>query len=178
MKICPKCKKTYTDDFSFCNICGCNLNQYKSSNVSNKSVLLTLIIIAIVVVVGGVFVISEQIRMGNTRQAIEDYKDNKALQEYRNTPTKYDIKVNSGWTTEISGNYIYIRGTVTNTSASKTISYFEVEAKFYDKYGSVIDSDWTNDGDDLAPGESRKFEIMHKYSSEEQDITLSIKNVS
>ncbi len=66
---------------------------------------------------------------------------------------------------------------MTNTSLSKTISYFEVEAKFYDDYGNVIDSDWTNDSKDLEPGDTRQFEIMHRYNSDEKDIRLSIKDV-
>lgn len=177
MKICPKCKKTYTDDFAFCNNCGCSLEQQKIPITQNKNMLLAIIIVAIVAVVGIGFAITEQKKLSDTRKEIEDYKYNKVLEEYRNTPTTSDIRVNSDWTTEISGNYIYIKGTVTNTSYSKTISYFEVEAKFYDKYGNVIDSDWTNDGKDLAPGESRKFEIMHIYSSDEQTIKLSIKDV-
>lgn len=41
------------------------------------------------------------------------------------------------------GNYIYIPGSVTNVSFGKMISYFEVEAKFCDSKGKVIDSDWT-----------------------------------
>ena len=76
-----------------------------------------------------------------------------------------------------SGSYIYIKGSVTNVSRSKTIRYFEVEAKFCDNSGKVIDSDWTNDSEDLEPGETRKFEIMHKYSKDEKDIRLSVKDV-
>lgn len=177
MKICPRCKKTYADEFSFCNTCGCGLEQPKVPITKNKNMMVAIIIVALVAIVGIGFAITEQKKISDTRKEIEDYKYNKALEEYRNTPTTSDIKVNSDWTTEKSGNYIYIKGTVTNTSYSKTISYYEVEAKFYDSYGKVIDSDWTNDGKDLDPGESRKFEIMHKYSSDEKDIKLSIKDV-
>lgn len=177
MKVCPKCKKTYVDDFGFCNTCGCSLELQKVPITKNKNILTAIIIVAIVAIIGIGLVVLEQKKINDTRKEIEDYKYNKVLEEYRNTPTASDIRVNSDWTIEKSGNYIYIKGTVTNTSHSKTISYFEVEAKFYDKYGNVIDSDWTNDGDDLAPGESRKFEIMHKYSSDEKDIKLSIKDV-
>ena len=122
--------------------------------------------------------ILEQNKIQDTRQTIEDYKYKKALQEYKSKPTISDIRVNSEWTTEKSGNYIYIKGSVTNTSVSKTISYFEVEAKFYDSNEKVIDSDWTNDGEELEPGETRQFEIMHKYNSSEKDIRLYIKEVN
>jgi hypothetical protein len=177
MKICPKCRKTYADDFAFCSTCGCGLEQQEIPINQNKNLSHAIIIVALIVIVCIGFALSEQKKISDTRKEIENYKYNKAFEEYMNTPTTADIKVGRDWTTEKSGNYIYIKGTVTNTSYSKTISYFEVEAKFYDRYGNVIDSDWTNDGKDLAPGESRRFEIMHRYSPDEQDIKLSIKDV-
>lgn len=178
MKICPKCKKVYADNFSFCSICGCSLEPQKTAAIRSKKLFISIIIVAFVAVIGIGLTITEQKKINDTRKEIEDYKYNKALEEYRNTPTKFDMKINNNWTTTISGNYIYIKGTVTNTSTSKTINYFEVEAKFYDSHGNVINSDWTNDGEELGPGESRKFEIMHKYSSDEKDIRLFIKDVS
>lgn len=175
MKICPKCNRTYAEEFSFCNTCGCNLEMPKKSN---KNTTIAIVIVAIVAVLGIGITVSEQKKMKETRQEIEDYKYNKALQEYRSIPTTSDLRVNSDWTTEKSRNYIYIKGSVTNISSSKTISYFKIEAKFYDQYGKVIDSDWTNDGDDLGPGETRQFEIMHKYNNDEVDIKLSVAEVN
>jgi len=43
-----------------------------------------------------------------------------------------------------------------------------------DKNGQVLDSDYTNDGLVLSPGEMREFEIMHKYRSEYEKYNLSI----
>ena len=176
MKVCPNCKNTSSDDLSFCSICGNRLKQQKTP-IKNIYMSIAISAIVIIVIIGIGFTISEQKKISDTKKEIKDYKYHKALEEYRNTPTTSDIRINRNWTTEKSGNYIYIKGTVTNTSASKTISYFEVEAKFYNKYGNVIDSEWTNDGDDLSPGESRKFEIMHKCNSDETDIKLLIKEV-
>ncbi len=181
MKECPKCHKVYNDEYSFCNICGIGLqnkNDIKEYANKNKNMILAVLIVGIVAILGIGITLSEQKKMQDTKQAIEDYKYEKAVQEYKSTPTTSDIKINSDWETERDGNYIYIRGSVTNVSSSKTISYFEVEAKFYDSKGNVIDSDWTNDGDELEPNETRKFEIMHKYDSSYDDIRLFIKDVN
>lgn len=179
MKICPKCKKKYVDDFSFCNYCGCELDYQKIPYAINRNIVLAIIIVAVVAIGGIGFAILGMKNISDIRKDIVDSKYNKALEMSMNTPTTSDIIINDDWVTErdIDYGYIYITGTVTNTSYSKTIGYYAVEAKFYDKYGNVIDSDWTNDGQDLAPGESRKFRIMHKYSSDEKDIKLSIKDV-
>lgn len=182
MKKCPKCNKSYNDEFSFCNSCGeklidNNATVIKNTLVGKRNIIIGIAVVIVVAVIGIGITISEQKKMSDTKQAIEDYKYEKAVQEYKSTPTTSDLRVNSDWTQKKSGNYIYINGSVTNTSSSKTISYFEVEAKFYDSKGNVIDSDWTNDGDELEPGESRNFEIMHKYDSSVDDIRLSVKDV-
>lgn len=177
MKICPKCKRTYQDEYQFCTVCGCNLENKKTHKWHNKrNMLIGMIVVSIAIVCTG-FTISEQKKISDTRKMVENRKNEKALEEYRNTPTKSDLKVNNDWTTEKSGSYIYIKGSVTNVSRSKTIRYFEVEAKFCDNSGNVIDSDWTNDSEELELGETRKFEIMHKYSKDEKDICLSVKEV-
>lgn len=171
MKKCPKCNKLYADEFSFCNTCGCSLEKH------NRNVNIAVIIIAIVAILGIGLALLEQSKMNQTRKDIENYKYSKSLQEYRNTPTISDLTINSNWTTDHRGNYVYIKGTVTNNSSSKTISYFKIMAKFYDSYGNVINSDWTNDGDDLSPGETRPFEIMHRYDTNEVNIKLLVDEV-
>jgi len=183
MKKCPKCNKLYNDDFSFCNTCGeklldDNATIIKNMVIEKRDIFIGIIIVVAVAIIGIGITISEQKKMSDAKQAIEDYKYEKAVQEYKSSPTTSDLRVNSDWTQKKSGNYIYINGSVTNTSSSKIINYFEVEAKFYDSKGNVIDSDWTNDGDKLEPGESRKFEIMHKYDSSVDAIRLSIKDVN
>ena len=183
MKICTKCKKIYNEEFSYCNVCGeilidDNTTRMKNLIQEKRNVIIGIGVVLLVAILGIGITISEQKKMNDIKQAKEDYKYEKKVQEYKSTPTTSDLKVNSDWTQKKSGNYIYINGSVTNTSSSKTISYFEVEAKFYDSKGNVIDSDWTNDGADLEPGESRKFEIMHKYDSNVNDIRLSIKDVN
>lgn len=181
MKECPKCYKKYNDEYSFCNSCGVELqNKVNVKDYTNKNmnVIMAVVVVGLVAILGLGITLSEQKKMQDTKQAIEDYKYEKIVQEYKSTPTTSDIRVNSDWNWKIDGNYIYICGSVTNTSSSKTISYFEVEAKFYDNKGNVIDSDWTNDSEDLEPNETRQFEIMHRYNSGYKNIRLSIKEVN
>lgn len=178
MKVCPKCKKLFSDDFSFCDTCGFGLVERRKGFAWNKGTILALVVVVIVAAIGIGLAVSQQMAINDNKREIEQYKYNKELQEYLNTPTTSDLRINSNWTTEKERNYIYIRGSVTNTSLNKTISYFAVEAKFYDMFGDIIDTDWTNDGTDLAPGETRQFEIMHKYNSDEKDIKLFVKDVS
>ncbi len=174
MKICPKCKKSFSDEYSFCNNCGCGL--VERSKIDSRMLIAIggLVLVAILTI--GVSV-SEKGKIEKNKRDIENYKYKKAVEEYKSTPSTYDLIVNGDWTQEKDGNYIYIKGSVTNISTSKTISYYEVEAKFYDGMGNVIDSDWTNDSRDLEPGETRQFEMMHKYNSDEKKTILSVKEV-
>ena len=65
-----------------------------------------------------------------------------------------------------SGNYAYITGTVTNTGTYQ-IKYVKVRAACKDRSGNVIDTDWTYavDSSWLNPGESKRFEMMVKDTS-------------
>lgn len=177
MSKCPNCKKEYQDNFDYCLICGSKLQ--KTERIQKlKSVFIVIIgVIAVIVFIIGLTFINS-VNISNAKQEIEDNKYQNALQEQLSKPSIFDLQVNNGWTKEKDGNYIYIKGTVTNISSSKTISYFEVGAKFYDSRGNVVDSDYTNDGTDLNPGETRKFEIMHKYDSSEIKVKLTIQKVS
>lgn len=182
MKKCHKCSTKYTDEFEFCTICGAylkkvSLNDVKERFLSNKTGVIAIIIL-IVATSGIGMTLLEKKKMNDARKAIEEYKYEKAIAEYKATPITSDLKINSDWTQEKRGGYIYIKGSVTNVSRSKTISYFKVEAKFYDNKGKMIDSDWTNDATDLEPSETRKFEIMYKYDTNIYDIGLSVKEVS
>lgn len=177
MRKCLNCKKEYQGNFDYCIICGSKL-QIAERIQKTKGIYIAIIsvISVIVIILGYTFVNS--VNISNTKQEIKANKYSNALQEQLSKPSTFDLRVNSGWTKEKDGNYIYIKGSVTNISSTKTISYFEVGAKFYDSRGNVIDSDYTNDGTDLSPGETRKFEIMHKYDSSEKDVILTIQKVS
>jgi hypothetical protein len=127
---------------------------------SNK--LLVPIIAGIVICAAVISIVAfEASKVYSIRQEKETAQMRRQLEEYLATPTTSDLLVNDT-SDRTKGNYVYITGSVTNTSSTKTISYFEVGVKFYNSSGSVVDSDWTNDATDLKPGETRQFEIMHK----------------
>lgn len=174
IKKCIKCNKFVLKDSNFCITCGSELR-----TINKNEIRQALAIGAIVAIAGCVFSIFlvEQKRINDTHNSIEQYQYEKIKADYESTPTISDLKINPGWTNRKDGNYVYISGSVTNTSDTKTISYFEVEAKFINSNGDVIDSDWTNDSKDLEPGETRQFEIMHRYNSNSSKIRLLVKEV-
>ena len=130
----------------------------------------------IVVFILGYFII-EHIKFNEARKDIEDYKIQKFIDEQRTAVNTWDLDIEDGWTWEKDGNYIYIRGSVKNVG-DDTISYFAVNADFLNADGDVIDSDWTNDGYELEPNESRKFEIMPEYDSSYKKVKLEVSEVS
>ena len=73
---------------------------------------------------------------------------------------KAKVGVPKGWKWEYENDYDYVRGSVKNAS-SRTVSYWKVTARFLDKKGNIIDSDYTNSGETLLPGAAKRFEIMH-----------------
>ena len=64
------------------------------------------------------------------------------------------------------GSYTYCTGTITNTGTYQ-IKFVRVKGVFKDRYGQVIDTDWTYavDSSWLDPGESNSFEMMIKDES-------------
>jgi hypothetical protein len=75
------------------------------------------------------------------------------------------------------GNYSHVRGRVTNTG-DRTASYFSVTAQYKDANGKVLDTAYTNSGQDLGPGISKEFDIMHKTSSEYASVSVAVDKVS
>jgi hypothetical protein len=140
---------------------------------------ISFIVLGIVVVLGVVgYIIAENNRMQNIRDDIDSYYLQKELDELLSKPSTFDLQIQSGWTTRKSGNYTYIEGSVKNISDDKTISYYKITARFYDSSGNVIDSDWTNGSQDLRPGDSVQFDIMHEYDYRVSDIKLVVDEVS
>ena len=110
-------------------------------------------------IVGGS--VHELSQVKSQKDAIEQSKYDRALQEYLSTPTTGDLTILSDWTTRTSRNYLY----------------YEIGVKFLDRSGNVVDTDWTN-GTDLDAGDSQRFEIMHKKDISYSNIRLYIKEVS
>ena len=92
--------------------------------------------------------------------------------EYNDIFSSKKLVIQSGHKLKIDGDYAYITGRVKNVS-DKPISYFEIRVDYLDDDGNVLDSDYTNDGLKLNPGEQRSFEIMSKVDSF-KDYSLSI----
>lgn len=168
-----KCSKQYDDSFVFCPDCGERLSP-SAPKISKRNALLIVCIAAALLIIGGS--VHELSQVKSQKDAIEQSKYDRALQEYLSTPTTGDLTILSDWTTRTSRNYLYIEGTVKNTS-SKDVRYYEIGVKFLDRSGNVVDTDWTN-GTDLDAGDSQRFEIMHKKDISYSNIRLYIKEVS
>lgn len=80
----------------------------------------------------------------------------------RQPARRLEIVKSSG---EIDRPWITVTGTIKNTGTLPA-SYVKVRVDFVNTAGEVQDSDWTFavDSSPLHPGQSRNFEIMHRYT--------------
>lgn len=71
--------------------------------------------------------------------------------------------------------YTVLNGTVTN-KGTRTYDFIEIKGSFKDRYGSVVDTDWTYavGSEGLAPGESTTFRmsVPRDYSITDCSITI------
>ncbi|MCB0395923.1 MAG: FxLYD domain-containing protein, partial [Flavobacteriales bacterium] len=58
-----------------------------------------------------------------------------------------------------------------------TIRYFKIKAYYLDDYGNVLDTDIDNDLEDLLPGMSKEFEIMHKNNPDYDRVRVEVDEV-
>ena len=178
MKQCLKCHKQYGDDFDYCSIClfigFCSESHRKS--LSKKHICI-IIACCLLLVCGIGYSIHENAKLDNIKQTMKTDQMNEEIEDLASKPLTSDLKIESGWTWRVDGDYIYIDGSVKNIS-EKTIDYFEVGASFLDSNGNVLDSDYTNNAQPLLPNTSRKFEIMHKHDSNYNKVSLCIQKVS
>ena len=87
-------------------------------------------------------------------------------------PTRI-LEIQEGWNFSIRGDYSYTNGRVKNTGET-TVTYFEVTAEYLDADGNVLDTDYTNCGENVRPRNMKEFEIMHKHSKEYKKIRLFV----
>jgi len=114
-------------------------------------------------------------KLEEERRMDEEY--NKKFQErYEKIHPERKLSIQEGWKVTVEGNYCYIQGRVKNVSDT-AITYFEVRADYLDADENVLDSNYTNDGLHLNPGDMREFEIMHKYSEDYKKYRISIGKV-
>ena len=173
MKKCKKCREVYDDNHIFCSKCGNKLSS--ETSISQPRKVQIFIVVGLLVVFLLLLIGHESIQFRNQKQEIAEYRRNRSIEEYQNTPRNTDLTINSNWNYHREGNYIYIDGSVSNNS-SKDISYYEIGVKFLDSNGTVLDTDWTN-GFDLYSGDTQQFEIMHKHINF-NEIKLYVKEVS
>lgn len=86
------------------------------------------------------------------------------------------MKIVDGWTWGNEGNYSYVKGSIKNTSDS-VITYFKVTAEYLDSSGNVIDTDYTNSGETVKPGNQKEFEIMHRKNSDYDKVRVLVDEV-
>ena len=173
MKQCNSCSKGYGDEFDFCPECGKPLVSKKKFSNQKK---LIFCLIGLVIIVVSAITIHEHLQFKNQQEAIAISQHKKAVKDYKTTPTVSDIEIVPGWKDYVKGNYIYIEGSVRNSSQKK-IRYYEIGIKFLDAQGNVIDSTYTN-GIDLDPGELQEFDSMHKNNLRYSKVELYVKKVS
>jgi len=89
---------------------------------------------------------------------------------------KGQLQIQWGWTWVKERNYSYIRGRVKNIG-NTTICYFEVVALYRDANEEVLDTDFTNSGEDLRPGWSKEFEIMHTNKTEYKHVSIHVQGI-
>lgn len=104
---------------------------------------------------------------------------------FSNTQTKKDQEdyalqkmniLNEVWEVSWSNGYGHVKGRVKN-NGDKVVSYFKITARFYDNNHQVINSEYTNSGEDLYPTEAKDFEISHKASSEYKTVNLTVEEI-
>lgn len=118
-------------------------------------------------------------------KVVEYYKGNDdkqiawvmAINEEIDKDYKDKLEIQDGWTWKRKGNYTYFQGRVKNTG-DKTIRYFKITAQYKDNDGNVLDTDYTNSNENILPGNSKEFEIMHKDNDNYKKCSITVDEVS
>lgn len=84
------------------------------------------------------------------------------------------LEIQPGWTWEGDGyNYAHVKGRVKNVS-DRNITYFEVTAEFADDAGNILNTDYTNSGETIRPGNMKEFDIMHEMNSDYKKVRIFV----
>lgn len=195
---CPNCKKEISNNVKFCPHCGYQLNsesQLKEIK-RKKSAIFQIIALAafvislftpmlflnffVLIVIGSsiISLVRKEKMWGLSLIALIlglFLLLTPTINESIETSYKEKVSV-VNWNWEKEDNYSYVRGRIRN-DGDKIISYFKVTAYYLDDYGNVLDNDIDNDLEDLYPGMSKEFEIMHKNSSDYKSVSIEITEV-
>ena len=177
-KQCPHCAETIKAAAKVCRFCGRDLEEDEEEvqAVKARSGVMDgvklgcgmFIVLPILLFVGGVLFFACMAGLGSSLKPAGKSTGGS------NSPK---LEVVKGFTWEASGDYDYVRGSVKN-SGDIPIRYFKVRAEFLDKKGRVVDTDYTNSGERLEPGQRKKFEIMHRSSPEYKSVSVSVDEAS
>lgn len=125
-------------------------------------VLLALVLAGGCVVGGCLFLFgTAAVNMSKAKQEQDAYRQ-------KLVPTVVEFAFERDWS--------YVRGTVGN-HGQKTVTYWKLAARYKDKAGTVIDTDYTNSTETLGPGQSKSFEIMHRLNPRFANVDVSIEEV-
>jgi len=86
------------------------------------------------------------------------------------------LEIVEGWKWINDGDYTYIKGRVKNIS-DVSVDYFKLTAEYIDSNGNVLDTDYTNSGETIRPGNQKEFEIMHRVDNEYTKVKIFIDEV-
>ena len=168
MKVCRICGAQCDDSDSFCQVCGKPLKKQKNSVVIAIIAAVAILVLTTLVIIAGS-------ALSRQKKDIDSSRRQKEIAELENTPHTSDAVIDD-YDYRVSGGYVYIDGTIRNTS-NKYISYYEIGIQYVDAYGNVVDSDWTN-GNKLGAFESQSFDAMHKNSGNWKKIRVYVREVS
>lgn len=195
---CPKCNHQIAENDKFCANCGYNFNNpiLKNNNSEKKSPIFQIISFVtffislytpmlflsffILIVIGSAIIslIRKEKRWGLSLIALFlglFLFIAPAITESQELLYKNKLSV-VNWNWETERNYTYVRGRIKN-NGDKIVQYFKIKALYLDNVGNVLDTDIDNSLDDLYPGMSKEFQIMHKYNSEYKRVSLMIEEV-
>jgi len=100
------------------------------------------------------------------------------LAEQEGVSQEYRSQLNiPSWEWHRDGDYIRAKGSVKN-NGNKIVRYFEVHITFMDERGSIIDTTYTNSGENLQPGWSKNWDTMHRWDPRMHKAEASIGKVS
>ena len=100
--------------------------------------------------------------------AIDEYEGDIYSREF--------LFIEPGWTWKIEYGHDSIDGKVRNYG-KETIRYFEVKVDYLDNNGNIVDSNYTNSGQDLEPNAMKVFNIINAHSSNAKKARLQVGKV-
>jgi 23S rRNA-/tRNA-specific pseudouridylate synthase len=145
------------------------------NNIKKHKIFTTILIFSFLIIITLSICLYKNYQKQEQAKSIDKYYQ--AMAEYKSTPSISNIKI-TNHTDHVENGYIYTDVTVTNND-SNAITYFEVTAKYLDSdKTTVLDKDYVNSSETLAPNESKKVEIMHKNDISYKYVNVSVSKIN